>query len=119
MQFQKKPYKRNDRLNKQIKIIASNYLLRDFSVEGRGVITITRVKVTNDLSKATIFFSVIDNNLPTSELENELNKKAKFFKGIVGRKITSKKIPDIIFSFDDSIEFYDKMDQIFSKINNE
>lgn len=119
MQFQKKPYKRNDRLNKQIKIIASNYLLRDFNVEGRGVITITRVKVTNDLSKATIFFSVIDNDLPTPELENELNKKANFFKGILGRKITSKKIPNIIFSFDDSIEFYDKMDQIFSKINNE
>ena len=119
MQFQKKPYKRHQRLSKQIKIISSNFILKDFSIEGRGVITITKVKVSSDLGFAKIFYSVIDNSISKKFLNIHLNKKSKFLKGIIGRKITSKKIPEISFHFDDSIEFYDKIDKIFLKINNE
>ena len=119
MQFQKRPYKRNDRLSKQIKIICSDFILKDFSVEGRGVITVTKVKVSSDLGSAKIFYSVINNVISKKDLNINLNKKSKFLKGVIGRKITSKKIPEISFYFDDSIEFYDKIDKIFSKINNE
>ena len=116
MQFQKKPYKRHERLSKQIKIISSNFILKDFSVDGRGVITITKVKVSNDLGLAKIYYSVIDNLISKKDLNIHLNKKSKFLKGVIGRKITSKKIPEISFHFDDGIEFYDKMDKIFSQI---
>ena len=119
MQFQKRPYKRHDRLSKQIKIICSNFLLKDFPLEGRGVITVTKVKVTSDLGSAKIYYSVIDNSISKKDLNINLNKKSKFLKGIIGIKITSKKIPEITFCFDDAIEFYDKIDRIFSKINNE
>ena len=119
MQFQKRPYKRHDRLSKQIKIICSNFILRDFSLDGCGVITITKVEVSSDLGFAKIHYSVIDNLISKEDLDISLNKKSKFLKGLIGRKITSKKIPEISFHFDDSIEFYDKIDQIFSKINNE
>ena len=119
MQFQKRPYKRHDRLSKQIKIICSNFLLKDFSVEGRGVITVTKVKVSSDLGSAKIYYSVINNAISKKDLNIHLNKRSKFLKGVIGRKITSKKIPEISFYFDDSIEFYDKIDKIFSKINNE
>ena len=119
MQTQKIPYKRHVRLSKQIKIIASNFILKDFSLEGRGVITITKVKVSSDLGSAKIYYSVIDNLISKEDLNINLNKKSKFLKGVIGRKITSKKIPEISFHFDDSIEFYDKIDKIFSKINEE
>ena len=119
MQFQKRPYKRHDRLSKQIKIICSDFILKDFSVEGRGVITVTKVKVSSDLGSAKIFYSVINNVISKKDLNINLNKKSKFLKGVIGRKITSKKIPEISFYFDDSIEFYDKIDKIFLKINNE
>ena len=119
MQFQKKPYKRNDRLSKQIKIITSDFILKDLNIPESGVITLTKVEVTSDLSKATIHYSVIDNQISKDQLNLELNKKSKFLKGIIGRKITSKKIPDIKFNFDNSIEFYDKMDKILTKIKDD
>ena len=72
----------------------------------------------NFLGIAKIYYSVIDNSLSKNDLNIELNKKSKFLKGIIGKKITSKKIPEISFHFDDSIEFYDKMDKIFYKIND-
>ena len=43
----------------------------------------------------------------------ELNKRSKYIKGLIGKQITSKNIPDIKFYFDDSIEYYDKIDRIF------
>ena len=46
------------------------------------------------------------------------NKRSKFLKGVLGRNITSKNIPDLKFYFDDSIEFYEKIDRIFSKLDD-
>ena len=118
MDFKKKPYKRYERLNKEIKIILSDFILKNFNLEGRGIITISRVKVSNDLSNAKIFFSVIDNQISTDSLASELNKKSQFLKGILGRKIRSKNIPNLKFYFDDSIEFYEKIDRIFLKLDD-
>ena len=118
MQFQKRPYKRHDRLSKQIKIICSNFILKDFSVEGRGVITVTKVKVSSNLDSAKIYYSVINNAISKKDLNIHLNKKSKFLKGIIGKKITSKNIPEIKFYFDDSIEEYEKIDNMFLRLND-
>tara|TARA_B100000029_G_C17146528_1_gene804399 strand:- start:52 stop:411 length:360 start_codon:yes stop_codon:yes gene_type:complete len=119
VEFKKKPYKRHERLSKQIKIILSDFILKDFNLDGSGIITITKVKISNDLSNAKIFYSVINNTLSNQEVLVSLNKKARLIKGIIGKKITSKNIPNIIFYFDDSVEKYEKMDRIFIKLNDE
>ena len=118
MDFKKKPYKRHERLSKEIRIILSDFLLKDFNLEGSGIITISKVKVSNDLSNAKIFFSVIDNHISIDNLSKELNKRSKFLKGVIGKIITSKNIPDIKFYFDDSMEFYEKIDRIFSDLDD-
>tara|TARA_B110000014_G_C20123522_1_gene596734 strand:+ start:3047 stop:3403 length:357 start_codon:yes stop_codon:yes gene_type:complete len=118
MDFKKKPYKRYERLSKEIRIILSDFILKGLNIAGSGIITISKVKVSRDLSNAKIFFSVIDNTVPTDSLLLELNKRSKFLKGVLGRSITSKNIPDLKFYFDDSIEFYEKIDRIFSKLND-
>ena len=117
--WQKKKYSwRNERLSKEIRIILSDFLLKDFNLEGSGIITISKVKVSNDLSNAKIFFSVIDNHISIDNLSKELNKRSKFLKGVIGKIITSKNIPDIKFYFDDSMEFYEKIDRIFSGLDD-
>ena len=80
MEFKKKPYKRHERLSKQIKIILSDFILKDFNLDGSGIITITKVKISNDLSNAKIFYSVINNALSNQEVLVSLNKKARLIK---------------------------------------
>tara|TARA_X000000368_G_scaffold63564_1_gene45138 strand:- start:1283 stop:1639 length:357 start_codon:yes stop_codon:yes gene_type:complete len=113
MDFKKRPYKRSERLSKEIKIILSDFILKDFNLDGRGIITISKIKISNDLRNAKIFFSVIDNQISKDNLTQELNKRSKYIKGLIGKQITSKNIPNIKFYFDDSIEYYDKIDRIF------
>ena len=118
MDFKKKPYKRHERLSKEIRIILSDFILKSLNLKGSGIITISKVKVSRDLSNAKIFFSVIDNEISTENLSKELNKRSKFLKGLIGREITSRNIPNLVFYFDDSIEFYEKIDRIFLKLND-
>tara|TARA_B100000029_G_scaffold165742_1_gene161939 strand:- start:121 stop:477 length:357 start_codon:yes stop_codon:yes gene_type:complete len=118
MDFKKRPYSRNERLSKEIRIILSDFILKGLNLSGSGIITISKVKVSKDLSNAKIFFSVIDNALSSDSLVSELNKKSKFLKGILGKQIRSKNIPDLKFYFDDSIEFYEKIDRIFSNLDD-
>ena len=118
MDFKKKPYKRHERLSKEIRIILSDFILKGLNLNDSGIITISKVKVSKDLSNAKIFFSVIDNKISTNSLVSELNKRSKFLKGILGRKITSRNIPNLKFYFDDSIEFYEKIDRIFLKLDD-
>tara|TARA_B110000263_G_C15256635_1_gene486810 strand:- start:161 stop:517 length:357 start_codon:yes stop_codon:yes gene_type:complete len=117
MDFKKKPYKRSERLSKEIKIILSDFILKGFNLEGSGIVTISKVNISSDLRNAKVFFTVINNKISTENLIKELNKRSKFIKGLIGKQITSRNIPDIIFYFDDSIEFYDKLDKIFINLN--
>ena len=118
MDFIKKPYKRSERLSKEIKIILSDFILKDFNVEGRGIITISKLNISRDLRSAKVFFTVINNDITKDNIISELNKRAKFIKGLVGKQITSKNIPDLTFYFDDSIEYYDKLDSIFHNLDD-
>ena len=63
MDFKKKPYKRSERLSKEIKIILSDFILKDFNVEGRGIITISKLNISRDLRSAKVFFTVINNDI--------------------------------------------------------
>ena len=54
MDFKKRPYKRNDRLSKEIKIILSDFILKDFNLDGSGIITISKVDISRDLRLITL-----------------------------------------------------------------
>ena len=118
MEFKKRPFKRHERLNKEIKIILSDFILKGLDSPECGIVTISKVNVSRDLSNAKIYYTVINNLSSKEEISNILNKKSKFLKGIIGKQITSKHIPNITFYFDDSIEMYEKIDKMFLKIND-
>jgi len=118
MEFKKRPFKRHQRLSKEIRIILSDFILKDLNLPESGIVTISKVNVSRDLSKAKIYYTVINNKISKEELSDFLNKKSKFLKGIVGKQITSRKIPELRFYFDNSIETYEKIDKMFLKIND-
>ena len=118
MEFKKRPFKRHERVSKEIKIILSDFILKDLNLPKCGIITISKVNVARDLSNAKIYYTVINNSSSKEEISNILNKKSKFLKGVIGKQITSKHIPEITFYFDDSVEVYEKIDKMFLKIND-
>lgn len=81
----------------------------------RQLITITEVKIGEDLKKAIIYFRVYKGE--TQEVEKALNKAKGYIKKLMGEKITIKFMPDIEFRLDDRIEKEKKLEELFAKIS--
>lgn len=80
-------------------------------------VTITSVKMTGDLKKAKVLYSVFDDSADRKAIEQGLAKAAGFFRRELGHVLDLKYIPEIRFEFDKSLEYAQHMDKILSDIN--
>lgn len=92
-----------------------NYKLRDKNLT---MVTITGVKLTNDLSYLTIYFSHFD-EINSETVLKSLQKSSGFLKHEIAKAKFMRKIPDIIFKYDELEENARDLDKIFAKIKSE
>lgn len=77
-----------------------------------GFCTVSEVKLSNDLSKAKVYVSFFGNNYGIAAL-----KRSKgFIKSTLAKRFKMRKIPDIEFVVDDSLERVSRIEEI---INND
>ncbi|HID95856.1 MAG TPA: 30S ribosome-binding factor RbfA [Candidatus Latescibacteria bacterium] len=81
-----------------------------------GFVTITRVDVSNDLKRAKVFVSVFGSLREKEETINGLNWASKFIRGQLGLRIRLKRIPEIVFYHDDSIEHGSRINAILDQL---
>ena len=82
-------------------------------------VTLSSVKVDTDLSLAQIYCTVFDINKKDKCL-HDLNAAKGFIKTeLAKRKLEIRRIPDLRFIYDESIEYGNKIEKIIEKINNE
>ena len=110
-----KPYKRVDRINRQILDILSDILIKDIDLSYLGFITFTNVDVAPDLRTAKVFYSVLNGNLPDSKVEVEINKKQKAFKKFMSPQLSLRYTPDIRFVLDETLAYSEKIDNLLKK----
>lgn len=81
-------------------------LLREETHDPRiGLVTITRVKVSPDLSTALVFWSPldVDGEADTDEIADGLASAAGFLRGRIAAALSLRKTPELHFRFDPSI----------------
>ena len=79
-------------------------------------VTVTDVKVTNDLSFAKVYFTVLDDEKRDSTLE-ALNSAKGFIRKELASRVDIRHIPELEFVFDESIEYGKKIENIIDKIH--
>lgn len=79
-------------------------------------VTVTDVKVTNDLSYAKVYFTVLDNEKRKTTLE-ALNSAKGFIRRELADRVDIRHIPELEFVFDESIEYGKKIENIIDKIH--
>lgn len=80
-------------------------------------VTITACKVDTDLSLAQIYCTVFDAS-KKDKCMHDLNQAKGFIKSeLARRKLEIRKIPDLRFIFDESIEYGKKIENIIREIN--
>lgn len=96
--------KRTDRLRVQIKEIISEIIQRKLKDPHVGMITITEVTVTRDLSEAVVFYSVFGDTLVRKETNKTLDRARGFIQSELGKILHIRRVPSLRFEIDKSID---------------
>ena len=112
-----KPYKRVERINRQILDILSDILIKNIDLSYKGFITFTSVDVAPDLRTAKVFYSVLSGKLSNSKIEVEINKKQKAFKKFMSPQLSLRYTPDIRFVLDETLAYSEKIDKLLKNQN--
>jgi ribosome-binding factor A len=100
------------RIAARIKERAAHAIEFELSDPRSSFITITEVKVSSDLSIATILYSVLGSDGDKSKVKHMLADAGGFIQRKVGRVLTMRRVPKLRFIYDDSIEKNASMDAL-------
>ncbi len=84
----------------------------------RGV-TITGVKLSNDLKRGRVFFSVIGEKDQIKKAQAGLDSAKGFIKREISLRMSLKYTPEIIFLYDPSLESGSHMERLFEKLKTD
>ena len=82
-------------------------------------ITITACDVNKDLSLCKVYFTVL-NDTDHKQIEKELNDDtAKYLRSSLAHKIDLRNTPELVFKYDESISYGEKIEKIIDKIHQD
>lgn len=105
-----------DRLNNAFIQKISEIIHDDIKDNDVSMVTITDVRITNDLSFAKVYFTTYENN--RDKVLAALNKASGFIRHKLCEKVEIRKMPEISFVYDESIEYGKNIEDIIERINN-
>lgn len=81
-------------------------------------VTITAVDISSDLSYAKVYFTnLIDAD--REKVAKALNRASGFIRGKLFDMVEIRKMPELTFVYDESIEYGNKIEKIINDINKE
>ena len=110
-----RPQKIADVLRKEISLIIS----QDTKDPRLKNINITAVKVSNDISSAVAYYSIVGKSIDSdkSKIDDAVLRK---FSGMVRTKLSKimmiRRVPKIHFKFDESIKYSKKIEKLLKQI---
>ena len=107
-----------DRLEHKFAIEISNILREEIKDETISFVTITDVSITNDLSFAKVYVTVL-NDKERDNILKSLNKASKFIMCELCKRVEIRKMPEIRFVYDESIEYGMKIEKILEETKKE
>ena len=110
---------RPDRVGEQIRQELSQLLLSDVHDPGIGLITLTRVKVSPDLQLARVYYTLMGDDRARSETKRALDRATPFLRRQIGSRIRLRRVPELQFHFDESVEAQDRLERILLELEAE
>lgn len=110
---------RMNKINEELKKVISNIISVDLkNPHLTGLITVTKVDTSPDLKIAYVYVSMIGTKSNKENL-TILKKSAGFVRSSLARKVNLRTTPEIVFMFDESIEYGAKIDEILKNITKD
>jgi len=81
-----------------------------------GLVTIMQVKVSEDLCYARFFVSVLGSESERESVLEGLNKAKGFIRRILGHRLDLRRIPEIRFQLDRSLDYQEKIERLLASV---
>jgi ribosome-binding factor A len=110
---------RIERIAEQIREEVSQILATEVSDPGVGLVTVTRVKVTPDLSLARVYWTTMGDAAQRKQTAKALSRAASYVRHLLSTRMTLRRSPEVQFLFDQSVAAQDRVEQILREIHEE
>lgn len=103
---------RAQRVGEAIHKEVSAMLIKGLKDPRIGFVTITAVQVNSDLSLAKIYFTVMGEEKARIDTAAGLKSAVPFLRREVGKLLRLRHAPELVFHYDDSIEYAHRMEAL-------
>ncbi|MBP1991292.1 30S ribosome-binding factor RbfA [Paenibacillus eucommiae] len=107
------------RVGEQIKKELSQIVQSELKDPRIGFITVTGVEITNDLSLAKVYVSVLGTDEEKEATLKAIASGSGYIRAELGKRIRLRKIPELQFKFDASIDYGSRIDNLLHQLNKE
>jgi ribosome-binding factor A len=104
-----KAFSRSRRVAEQIQRVLSELIRRELRDPRLGSVTIVDVQVSQDLSHAKVFYSILGGSKNPEQTQEIMSEGAKLLRGPLGRALSLRHAPQITFVADELIEYGTKL----------
>lgn len=110
-------YKRSEKVAEAIHELVSELLIKGLKDPRIGFVTITGVKVTDDLHLATVYFTVIGSDEEKEATGQGLQSARGFIRKELGKSLHMRYVPELIFRYDESVEYGSRIETLLKEIS--
>ncbi|AVO02395.1 30S ribosome-binding factor RbfA [Staphylococcus simulans] len=108
---------RAERIGEQLKQELMDIINNKVKDPRIGFLTITDVQVTNDLSQAKVYLTVLGKEKEVDDTFKALEKARGFIKAELGSRLRLRTIPELYFEYDHSIEYGNKIERMIQDLH--
>ena len=105
-----------ERLSKTISKELSILLSREARDANLASVTITEVRVTNDLSYANVYYIVPE--YLKEKIVPSLERAKGFLRSELAHRVKARKMPELVFKYDEALDYGNHINEIINKLNH-
>ena len=110
---------RPERVGEQLRQELSQLLLTEVRDPGIGLVTLTRVKVSPDLQVARVYYTLMGDDGAKKATKKALERSTPFLRRQIAARVRLRRVPELYFQFDESVETQDRIEQILIDLQKE
>jgi ribosome-binding factor A len=107
------------RVGEAIRQELSEILAREVHDPGMGFLTLTRVQVSPDLQVARVFYTQLGDDAAKKATRRALDRAMPFLRHQIGQRVQLRRVPELHFTFDKSVEHQDRIEKILLDLQRE
>lgn len=107
-----------NRITSDVKVAVSEILREVKDPRVSKLLSVVKVDISNDLSYATIYVSAIEGGKKTKESVKALKGAAGYIRRELSSRLKLRKVPELKFIADDSIEKSTQISRIIDSFND-